>query len=86
MISYEHWIEAFHIISVIMWMAGMLYLPRLYVYHAQVRIDSESYSMFNTMERKLLLYITTPAMISSITLGTVLSIITGAYHFLYGLK
>ncbi|QGR02184.1 CopD family protein [Ehrlichia ruminantium] len=81
MIDYEHWVEAFHIISVIMWMAGMLYLPRLYVYHAQVGLDSESYSIFNTMERRLLLYITTPAMASSIALGTVLSIMTEAYSF-----
>ncbi|WP_232500874.1 CopD family protein [Ehrlichia ruminantium] len=83
MIDYEHWVEAFHIISVVMWMAGMLYLPRLYVYHAQVGHDSDSYIIFNTMEKKLLLYITTPAMVSSIIFGTILSIMTGAHHFIW---
>ncbi|RZB12652.1 CopD family protein [Ehrlichia minasensis] len=83
MIDYKHWIEAFHIISIITWMAGMLYLPRIYVYHAQVPLHSDSYNLLNTMERKLLFYIINPSMISSITLGAVLSIITKAHYFLW---
>ncbi|KJV65699.1 CopD family protein [Ehrlichia muris] len=83
MIDYEHWIEAFHIISIITWMAGMLYLPRLYVYHAQVTLHSDSYDLLNTMEKRLLFYIINPAMISSIVLGTILSLITEAYYFLW---
>ncbi|MGN7618926.1 MAG: CopD family protein [Ehrlichia sp.] len=83
MIDYNHWIEAFHIISIVVWMAGMLYLPRLYVYHAQTPVHSDSYSLLNIMEKRLLFYIITPAMIASLTFGVVLSFITAAYHFLW---
>lgn len=58
-----HWIKALHIIAVISWMAGMLYLPRLFVYHTQVKIGSEASEMLKTMERRLLRYIINPAMI-----------------------
>jgi len=57
------WIKAFHIISVISWMAGMLYLPRIYVYHAEAKKNSEISELFKTMERKLLRLIINPAMI-----------------------
>ena len=83
MIYYQHWIEAFHIISIIAWMAGMLYLPRLYVYHAQTPIHSDSYSLLNVMEKKLLFYIITPAMVASFIFGIILSFITAAYYFLW---
>lgn len=58
-----HWIKALHIIAVIAWMAGMLYLPRLFVYHTQVKIGSEASELFKVMERRLLRYIINPAMI-----------------------
>ncbi|MEQ1704517.1 MAG: protoporphyrinogen oxidase HemJ [Rickettsiales bacterium] len=58
-----HWIKALHIIAVISWMAGMLYLPRLFVYHAQMKAGSEASEMLKTMERRLLRYIINPAMI-----------------------
>jgi protoporphyrinogen IX oxidase len=58
-----HWIKALHIIAVISWMAGMLYLPRLFVYHAQVKSGSEASELLKTMERRLLRYIINPAMI-----------------------
>ncbi|MBO6717144.1 MAG: protoporphyrinogen oxidase HemJ [Rhizobiaceae bacterium] len=57
------WIKAFHIIAVISWMAGMLYLPRLFVYHAGSKPGSEQSETFKVMERRLLRAIINPAMI-----------------------
>ncbi|MBS7696941.1 MULTISPECIES: protoporphyrinogen oxidase HemJ [unclassified Chelatococcus] len=56
------WIKAFHVISVIAWMAGMLYLPRLFVYHADSPVGSERSETFKVMERRLLKAIINPAM------------------------
>jgi len=56
------WIKAAHVISVIAWMAGMLYLPRLYVYHADAKPGSELSETFKVMERRLLRAIINPAM------------------------
>ena len=56
-------IKTLHIISVIAWMAGLLYLPRIFVYHADPIINKETSSTFKTMERKLYLFIMTPAAI-----------------------
>jgi putative membrane protein len=63
------YIKAFHIIAIIAWMAGLLYLPRLFVYHAESRKGSEQSETFKVMERRLLRYIATPAMIASWILG-----------------
>jgi putative membrane protein len=63
------YIKAFHIIAIIAWMAGMLYLPRLFVYHAASKPGSEPSETFKVMERRLLRYIATPAMIASWVLG-----------------
>ena len=57
------WIKALHVIAVISWMAGMLYLPRLFVYHCEVEIGSKQSETFKVMERRLLRAIVTPAMI-----------------------
>ena len=57
------WIKALHILSVIAWMAGMLYLPRLFVYHCQADVGSKQSETFKTMERRLLKAIINPAMI-----------------------
>ncbi len=57
------WIKALHVIAVIAWMAGQLYLPRLFVYHAQAEIGSPSSETFKVMEAKLYRIIMTPAMI-----------------------
>jgi putative membrane protein len=57
------WIKALHIIAVIAWMAGMLYLPRLFVYHCEAEIGSKQSETFKVMERRLLKAIMTPAMI-----------------------
>ena len=67
------YIKAFHIIAIIAWMAGLLYLPRLFVYHAQSKPGSEQSETFKLMERRLLRYITTPAMIASWAFGLVLA-------------
>jgi putative membrane protein len=63
------YIKAFHVIAVIAWMAGLLYLPRLFVYHAMSAKGSEQSETFKVMERRLLNAITTPAMIASWVLG-----------------
>lgn len=63
------WFKALHIIAVISWMAGMLYLPRLYVYHAGAAKGSELSETLKVMERKLLRIIINPAMILSWMLG-----------------
>ncbi|MGB9152035.1 MAG: protoporphyrinogen oxidase HemJ [Alphaproteobacteria bacterium] len=66
--SYE-WLKALHIISLISWMAGMLYLPRLYVYHVGAKVGSELSETLKIMERKLLRLIINPAMISTYIFG-----------------
>ena len=66
------WIKAFHVIAVISWMAGMLYLPRLFVYHCGAPRDSIQSETFKIMERRLLKAIMTPAMIVTWILGLVL--------------
>jgi protoporphyrinogen IX oxidase len=66
--SYEI-IKSFHIISVISWMVGLLYLPRLFVYHADAPTGSVQAETFKVMERRLLKAIMTPAMIASFIFG-----------------
>jgi len=66
------WLKALHIIAVIAWMAGMLYLPRLFVYHAASKPGSEQSETFKVMERRLLRFIMTPAMIVTWLIGMVL--------------
>lgn len=63
------WVKAAHLIAVIAWMAGMLYLPRLFVYHAQAKIGSETSELLKVMEHRLLRYIINPAMILTWILG-----------------
>ena len=66
------WIKALHIIAVISWMAGLLYLPRLFVYHAAAAPGSQQSETFKVMERRLLRFIMTPAMIATRIFGIVL--------------
>ena len=63
------WIKAFHIIAVIAWMAGMLYLPRLFVYHCAAEKGSVQSETFKVMERRLLRGIINPAMIATYVFG-----------------
>jgi putative membrane protein len=74
------WIKAGHVISLIAWMAGMLYLPRLFVYHASLPPGSEAQSStFKVMERRLLKAIMNPAMIATWLFGLVLAWMSGFY-------
>ncbi|WP_147109815.1 protoporphyrinogen oxidase HemJ [Tateyamaria sp. syn59] len=77
-ISLYPWIKAFHIMSVIAWMAALFYLPRLYVYHTEsVGLEGETHALFQTMEYKLLKVIMNPAMIATWVFGLVLAAIPG---------
>jgi protoporphyrinogen IX oxidase len=67
------WIKAFHIITVITWMAGMLYLPRLFVYHCAAAPGSVQSETFKVMERRLLRAIINPAMIATWVFGLALA-------------
>ncbi|MBU0725677.1 MAG: protoporphyrinogen oxidase HemJ [Alphaproteobacteria bacterium] len=71
------WIKALHLISVIAWMAGMLYLPRLYVYHAGVAAGSPESEVFKVMERRLLRAIINPAMGATFIFGIWLLVLYG---------
>lgn len=68
------WIKALHVISVIAWMAGLLYLPRLFVYHASASPGSEQSETFKVMERRLLRAIMNPAMVAAYIFGILLLI------------
>lgn len=63
------WLKALHIISIIAWMAALLYLPRLYVYHAEAAPGSDRIAAFKVMERRLYKAIMTPAMIAAWVFG-----------------
>lgn len=74
------WIKAGHVISLIAWMAGMLYLPRLFVYHASLPPGAEAQSAtFKVMERRLLKAIMNPAMIATWVFGLTLAWMSGFY-------
>ena len=64
--------KSLHLISVISWMVGLLYLPRIFVYHAENSSEKKTSEIFKTMERKLFFYIMTPAMILSWIFGIIL--------------
>ena len=71
--EYYYWLLALHIIAVISWMAGMFYMPRLFVYHTRLEVGSDAYEMFKVMERKLIRIIINPAMMVTWILGLALS-------------
>ena len=66
------WLKAFHVVAIIAWMAGLLYLPRLFVYHCDAPKGSPQSETFKVMERRLLKAIMNPAMIAAWTLGLIL--------------
>jgi protoporphyrinogen IX oxidase len=72
LVGWVLWIKALHVISVIAWMAGMLYLPRLYVYHCGAAPGTPASEMLKVMERRLLKAIINPAMIASFLFGGLL--------------
>ena len=63
------WLKAFHVIAIIAWMAGMLYLPRLFVYHCAAEVGSKQSETFKVMERRLMRAIMNPAMVVTWVLG-----------------
>jgi putative membrane protein len=73
------WLKALHVIAIIAWMAGMLYLPRLFVYHCAAPAGSVQSETFKVMERRLLKAIINPAMIASWVLGLWLAWRSGYY-------
>ena len=73
------WLKALHIIAVISWMAGMLYLPRLFVYHAEAERGSQLSETFKIMERRLLRFIINPAMILVWVTGPILGYAGGFF-------
>lgn len=73
------WLKAAHIVSVVAWMAGLLYLPRLFVYHCGAAAGSEMDRTFQIMERRLHRAIMTPAMLASWTFGALLLAAGGAW-------
>jgi protoporphyrinogen IX oxidase len=78
------WIKSLHIVSVVAWMAGLLYLPRLYVYHSTAAAGSELSETFKIMERRLLRGIMTPAMIATWGFGLALAGMPGAVNWRMG--
>jgi len=74
------WFKALHIIAIIAWMAGMLYLPRLFVYHCSAPVGSPQSETFKIMERRLLLAIINPAMVASWVLGLWLAYDAGFFR------
>ena len=78
------WEKAFHVISVIAWMAGLFYLPRLFVYHCTAAAGSAQSELFKVMERRLLRQIMNPAMIASFGFGILLVLTPGAVDWQAG--
>jgi putative membrane protein len=74
------WVKALHVIAVIAWMAGMLYLPRLFVYHADAPKGSDASKTFKVMERRLLKAIVNPSMILVFLTGFTLVYLTEAWR------
>ncbi len=78
------WAKALHIVAVISWLAGLLYLPRLYVYHAMAPVPSDTAETFKLMERRLLRGIMGPAIVLTYVFGAVLAATPGAVDWRHG--
>jgi len=81
---YYLWIKALHLLGAFAWMAGLFYLPRLFVYHAQVAPGSEQSELFKVMERRLLRAIMNPAMIWTWAFGLLLVLTPGVVEWRAG--
>lgn len=77
MSNYYEWFKALHVMSMVAWMAGIFYLPRLYVYHTRAKIGSDMDKTFQIMEYRLLKFIMNPAMISTYIFGIMVAHIYG---------
>jgi putative membrane protein len=82
--SFYPWTKALHIIAVVAWMAGLLYLPRLFVYHADAAPGSQTSETFKVMERRLLKAIMGPAMMASLLFGVLLLLTPGVVDWSAG--
>jgi putative membrane protein len=81
MVDWFLWLKAFHVVSIVAWMAGLFYLPRLFVYHCDVSPGGEASELFKKMERRLMTAIMRPALVASVLSG-VLLFVTGEFQFL----
>ena len=79
MAEYYNLIKALHLIAMVAWMAGMLYLPRLFVYHTDAKAGSELSETLKIMERRLLKFIINPAMIGTFVFGIALVYLQPVY-------
>jgi len=84
LLPFYPWLKAFHVMAVIAWMAGLLYLPRLFVYHTEVTPGSPEDARFQLMERRLLRVIMYPAMIAVLVLGALLAATPGVVDWSRG--
>ncbi|MGH7090184.1 MAG: protoporphyrinogen oxidase HemJ [Stellaceae bacterium] len=84
MAGFYPWLKAFHIVSVIAWMAGLLYLPRLFVYHSTARPGSDASETFKAMERRLLRGIMHPALAATYVFGISLAATPGVVDWRAG--
>jgi putative membrane protein len=78
------WTKALHVVSMVAWMAGMFYLPRLFVYHCDLRAGSAEGERFKVMERRLLRQIINPAMIATWVFGVILVLTPGVIDWSWG--
>lgn len=78
------WIKSLHVISMVAWMAGMLYLPRLFVYHCDVKRGTAESERFKVMEYRLLKFIINPAMIATWIFGVLLAATPGIIDWTAG--
>lgn len=78
------WIKALHIIGVVAWMAGLLYMPRLFVYHADAEVGSDKAEVFKVMERRLLRGIMLPAAVIVVVFGALLAATPGVVDWRQG--
>ena len=78
------WVKSFHVIAMVAWMAGLFYLPRLFVYHCDVKSGSAESERFKVMEHRLLRQITTPAMIATWAFGLLLVMTPGVVDWTRG--
>ncbi len=83
-IPFYPWLKALHILSVVAWMAGLLYLPRLFVYHAGAKPGSEASETFKLMERRLSRVIMLPAMLATWVFGILLAFTPGVVDWTAG--
>lgn len=82
LLSLYPWIKALHVIAVISWMAGLLYLPRLFIYHCEAEPGGVQSETFKTMEEKLARVIMRPAMMATVAMGLLMIAIPGTPGYL----